>query len=78
MKPLETECLSGIILDVHSQENWNLIQSSCAGKLTAIMEKILLQATSLTPDYRYGFAVHKTPVLRLLSYESELRSWRVN
>lgn len=60
---LERECLSAIILDARSQENWNQVQSSCAGRITGIMEKILVQATLLTPGYRYRFAGHKTPVL---------------
>jgi len=38
---LEREYLSGVIRDAHRQENWNQIWSSCAGKITAVMEKIL-------------------------------------
>lgn len=44
--------LSGIILDAHSQQNWNQIQRSHAGKIAVIMKQIDLLAASLTPDYR--------------------------
>lgn len=47
-------------------------------KITVIVEKLLLQPPRLTPDYRYGLAVHKPPALGLLIYGNEVWSWHFN
>lgn len=57
----ERQHLSGVILDAHSQENWNQIQGSCAGKNNCDCGKTALAASTADSRLQIWICCAQTP-----------------